>query len=68
MSNTPYLDDKMKVVNFIETKMREGKANPKIRGWAMSTILKQVEESLGEKQVPFARDYFIRYYERSRKK
>ena len=68
MSNTPYLDDKMKVVNFIETKMREGKANPKIRGWSMSTILKQVEESLGEKQVPFARDYFIRYYERSRKK
>lgn len=68
MSNTPYLDDKMEVVNFIETKMREGKANPKIRGWAMSTILKQVEESLGEKQVPFARDYFIRYYERSRKK
>ncbi len=68
MSNTPYLDDKMEVVNFIETKMREGKANPKIRGWSMSTILKQVEESLGEKQVPFARDYFIRYYERSRKK
>jgi hypothetical protein len=68
MSNTPYLDVKMEVVNFIETKMREGKANPKIRGWSMSTILKQVEESLGEKQVPFARDYFIRYYERSRKK
>lgn len=68
MSNTPYLDDKMEVVNFIETKMREGKANPKIRGWSMSRILKQVEESLGEKQVPFARDYFIRYYERSRKK
>ena len=68
MSNTPYLDDKMEVVNFIETKMREGKANPKIRGWSMSTILKQVGESLGEKQVPFARDYFIRYYERSRKK
>jgi hypothetical protein len=68
MSNTPYLDGKMEVVNFIETKMREGKANPKIRGWSMSTILKQVEESLGEKQVPFARDYFIRYYERSRKK
>ena len=68
MSNTPRLDEKMEVVNFIETKMREGKANPKIRGWAMSTILKQVGESLGEKQVPFARDYFIRYYERSRKK
>ena len=68
MSNTPRLDEKMEVVNFIETKMREGKANPKIRGWSMSTILKQVEESLGEKQVPFARDYFIRYYERSRKK
>ena len=68
MSNTPRLDEKMKVVNFIETKMKEGKANPKIRGWAMSTILKQVEESFGENQVPLARDYFIRYYERSRKK
>tara|TARA_R100000149_G_C5792994_1_gene83676 strand:- start:43 stop:267 length:225 start_codon:yes stop_codon:yes gene_type:complete len=68
MSNTPRLDEKMEVVNFIETKMKEGKANPKIRGWAMSTILKQVEESFGENQVPLARDYFIRYYERSRKK
>ena len=68
MSNTPRLDEKMEVVNFIETKMREGKANPKIRGWAMSTILKQVDESFGEKQVPLSRDYFIRYYERSRKK
>ena len=68
MSNTPRLDEKMEVVNFIETKMKEGKANPKIRGWAMSTILKQVEESFGERQVPLARDYFIRYYERSRKK
>ena len=68
MSNTPRLDEKMEVVNFIETKMREGKANPKIRGWAMSTILKQVEESFGENQVPLARDYFIRYYERTRKK
>ena len=59
MSDTPRLDEKMEVVNFIETKMREGKANPKIRGWAMSTILKQVEESFGEKQVPLARDTLL---------
>ena len=67
MSKTPNLDKKMKVVNFIEDEMKKGKANPKIRGWAMSTILKQVEESFGEKQVPLARDYFIRYYERRKK-
>ena len=68
MTLTPHLDEKMEVINFIEKKMREGKADPKIRGWAMSTILKQVEESFGEKQVPLAKDYFIRYYERTRKK
>mgnify|MGYP001296671838 CR=1 FL=1 len=68
MTITPRLDEKMEVITFIETKMREGKANPKIRGWAMSTILEQVKEEFGEKEVPFARDYFTRYYERSKKK
>lgn len=68
MSNTPNLDKKMKVVNFIEDEMKKGKANPKIRGWAMSTILEQVKEAFGDKEVPFARDYFTRYYERSKKK
>ena len=68
MSNTPMLDEKMKVINFIENKMKEGKANPKIRGWAMSTILEQVKESFGEKQIPLARAYFMRYYEKTRPK
>ena len=67
MTLTPYLDEKMEVVNFIEKKMREGKADPKIRGWAMSTILKQVEEEYGEHHVPLARDYFIRYHRRDKK-
>jgi len=66
MSITPNLDEKMEVITFIEDKMREGKANPKIRGWAMSTILKQVEETYGENQVPLARDYFIRYHRRDK--
>lgn len=68
MSNTPNLDKKMKVVNFIEDEMKKGKANPKIRGWAMSTILEQVKEAFGDKEVPFARDYFTRYYERNKQK
>ena len=67
MSITPKLDEKMEVITFIETKMKEGKANPKIRGWAMSTILKQVEEAYGEHHVPLARDYFIRYHRKGRK-
>ena len=66
MTLTPYLDEKMEVINFIETKMREGKSDPKIRGWAMSTIVNQVAEKFGEKQTTLARDYFIRYYEKTR--
>ena len=66
MTLTPYLDEKMEVVNFIEKKMREGKADPKIRGWAMSTIIDQVKESFGDKHTHLARDYFIRYYEKTR--
>jgi len=66
MTLTPYLDEKMEVINFIEKKMREGKADPKIRGWAMSTIVNQVAEKFGENQASLARDYFIRYYEKSK--
>ena len=42
MTVTPNLDEKMEVINFIEKKMREGKADPKIRGWAMSTKVHNV--------------------------
>lgn len=66
MTLTPYLDEKMEVINFIEKKMREGKADPKIRGWAMSTIVNQVAEKFGANQASLARDYFIRYYEKSK--
>ena len=54
MTITPNLDEKMEVINFIETKMKEGKANPKIRGWAMSTIIEQVKESFGDKHTHLA--------------
>ena len=66
MTLTPHLDEKMEVINFIEKRMREGKADPKIRGWAMSTIIDQVKESFGDKHTHLARDYFIRYYEKTR--
>jgi len=66
MTITPHLDEKMEVINFIETKMKEGKANPKIRGWAMSTIIEQVKESFGEKHEHLARDYFMRYFDKTR--
>lgn len=66
MTITPNLDEKMEVINFIEKKMKEGKADPKIRGWAMSTIVNQVAEKFGEKHSHLAKDYFIRYYNKTR--
>jgi len=66
MTVTPHLYEKMEVIYFIETKMKEGKANPKIRGWAMSTIIEQVKESFGEKHTHLARDYFMRYFDKTR--
>lgn len=66
MTITPNLDEKMEVINFIETKMKEGKANSKIRGWAMSTIIEQVKESFGDKHTHLARDYFMRYFDKTR--
>jgi len=66
MTLTPHLDEKMEVINFIEKKMREGKADPKIRGWAMSTIVNQVAEKFGANQASLAKDYFIRYFEKTR--
>ncbi len=65
MTLTPHLDEKMEVINFIEKKMR-GKADPKIRGWAMSTIIDQVKESFGDKHTHLARDYFMRYFDKTR--
>ena len=39
------------VHNYIERLMAQGKADPKIRGWSMQTIMTQVGDKFGENDL-----------------
>jgi len=39
------------VHNYIEQLMAQGKADPKIRGWSMQTIMTQVGDKFGENDL-----------------
>ena len=44
---------------YIEQLMAQGKADPKIRGWAMSDILKKVVKKFGYDKEEDARSYIM---------
>ena len=47
------------VHNYIERLMAQGKADPKIRGWSMQTIMTQVGDKFGEDNKSVARAYIM---------
>ena len=47
------------VHNYIEQLMAQGKADPKIRGWSMQTIMTQVGDKFGEDNKSVARAYIM---------
>ena len=47
------------VHNYIERLMAQGKADPKIRGWSMQTIMTQVGDKFGEDNKSIARAYIM---------
>ena len=47
------------VHNYIEQLMAQGKADPKIRGWSMQTIISQVGDRFGEDKKSVARAYIM---------
>ena len=47
------------VHNYIEQLMAQGKADPKIRGWSMQTIMTQVGDKFGEDNKSIARAYIM---------
>ena len=44
---------------YIEQLMAQGKADPKIRGWSMQTIMTQVGDKFGEDNKSIARAYIM---------
>ncbi len=47
------------IYDYIESLMAQGKADPKIRGWSMQTIMTQVGDKFGEDNKSFARAYIM---------
>ena len=47
------------VHDYIERLMAQGKADPKIRGWSMQTIMTQVGDKFGEDNKSIARAYIM---------
>ena len=47
------------VHDYIEQLMAQGKADPKIRGWSMQTIMTQVGDKFGEDTKSIARTYIM---------
>ena len=47
------------IYDYIESLMAQGKADPKIRGWSMQTIMTQVGDKFGEDNKPIARTYIM---------
>lgn len=45
--------------DYIESLMAQGKADPKIRGWSMQTIMTQVGDKFGEDNKSVARAYIM---------
>ena len=45
------------IYDYIESLMAQGKADPKIRGWSMQTIMTQVGDKFGEDNKSIARAY-----------
>ena len=51
------------IFQVIEKLMADGKSDPKIRGWAMSDIVQEVENQLGKDASELARKHMISDYE-----
>ena len=47
------------IYDYIESLMAQGKADPKIRGWSMQTIMTQVGDKFGEDNKSIARTYIM---------
>ena len=47
------------IYDYIESLMAQGKADPKIRGWSMQTIMTQVGDKFGEDNKSIARAYIM---------
>ena len=47
------------IYDYIEQLMAQGKADPKIRGWSMQTIMTQVGDKFGEDTKSIARTYIM---------
>ena len=47
------------IYDYIESLMAQGKADPKIRGWSMQTIMTQVGDKFGEDNKSVARAYIM---------
>ena len=47
------------IYDYIESLMAQGKADPKVRGWSMQTIMTQVGDKFGEDNKSIARAYIM---------
>ena len=47
------------IYDYIESLMAQGKADPKIRGWSMQTIMTQVGDKFGEDNKSISRAYIM---------
>ena len=47
------------IYDYIESLMAQGKADPKIRGWSMQTIMTQVGDKFGEDNKSVPRAYIM---------
>ena len=47
------------IYDYIESLMAQGKADPKIRGWSMQTIMTQEGDKFGEDNKSVARAYIM---------
>ena len=47
------------IYDYIESLMAQGKADPKIRGWAMSDIVTKIGDRFGEDKKSVARAYIM---------